>query len=229
MHRRALELFALAGKGVFGLVAGVILGVVGIIQAVRGANESAYVLVLVALVALAVVLCWIAYQALCQRDEARSKEEGQSGVSNHYNGPVTIVQGQPFAEPEPSLQHKPVGPAWAARADRHIVNLHDYVEFPKDGPPTIRDREFRNVILRGPIWLAPDKTTITESTFAVGADEVWAMLWPLKAGTEKIGIVSFENCLIKQCTLQHIGWVGTQEDIAHFVQDTRESSKQLSS
>jgi len=229
MHRRALELFALAGKGVFALVAGVIFGVVGIVQAVRGANESASVIGLAALLALVVVLGWIAYQALRQRDDARSKEEGLPGVSNHYNGPVTIVQGQPFAQPEPPLQHKPVGPAWAAKADRPIVDLHDYVEFPKDGPPTIRDREFRNVILRGPILLAPDNATITESTFAVRADEAWVMLWPLEAGSEKVGAVSFENCLIKQCTLQHIGWVGTQENLAGFVRDTRESSKQLSS
>ena len=71
--------------------------------------RRAYVLALLAALTLVIVFGWIAYQAIGQRDDAR--REG-SGVSYHYNAPVTIVHGQPGHLDGP-LTADPVGPAIA--------------------------------------------------------------------------------------------------------------------
>lgn len=215
MSRRTFELLALAGKTWFALVAGVLLGFAGIVQAVRGADESAYVLALLAALALVVAFGWVAYLALRHRDDAR---KAQPSVHHNYNAPVTIVQGQ-FGPSEPILRFEPVGPSVPSE-EMPVVKLHDFVEFPSGGPPAIRDREFRHVALKGPIWLHGRNSSIIGSSFITGDDGPWTMLWPLEPGEGKVGVVLLENCVIRECTTEHVGFVGTREALEELIRKT---------
>lgn len=216
MRRRTFELLSLVGKAWFALVAGVFLGLAGVVQAVRGADESAYVLALLTALILIVAFGWVAYQAMKQRDDALLKT--QSSVSHHYNAPVTILQGQ-FGQSEPVPRREPIGPP-APSGERPAVKLHELVEFPENGPPAIRDREFRHVALKGPIWLHGKNSSIISSSFTIGDDDPWTMLWPLEPGEGKVGVVLLENCVIRECTMEHVGFVGTREALEELIRKT---------
>lgn len=214
MGARLKELAGLVGQAVYGLVFTAILGIASAAEWARGSHVSALIIGAAAVLVLLAATGWVAYQALKQRDEALHAEEEAKGVHHHYNAPVTIVQGQQGSLPP--TPRETVGPH-VAPTEKPIISLHEFVEFPNDGPPVIRNRTFRNSVLRGPIWLHGIRSSMTNTVLGVAEQDPWSILWPLEPGTLKIGIVVFENCVAENCVTEHVGLVGTREELEEII------------
>lgn len=207
MGRRTFELLGLASKTWFGLVVGVAFGIVGLVQAIRGASGAAYLLAIFALVALAVVLFWVAYNALRERDAASQDR----GPVHQYNAPVTINAG-PTPDAFGPAASRPSSPSNSPDT-RPIIKLSDHVQFPPNEPPVIRNRTFQNAVLRGPLLAYCIGCTFENVTFGVFGDDYESILWPVDPDKTKLGIVALEYCKFTDCATQQIAFVGTKEDL----------------
>jgi hypothetical protein len=91
------------------------------------------------------------------------------------------------------------------------VRLNEYVDVPTDGPPVIKDRTFRNVVLQGPLVVVPSGSSLISVTFGIEGTDPEAMLFLVEEGDEKIGAVVLQNCVIENCVTEHIAFAGTRE------------------
>ena len=81
---------------------------------------------------------------------------------------------------EDSTERDVVGPAQPPVGGRASVRLADYVEFPLDAPPVIRNKHFRNVVIQGPIVLAAggaSEVIWRHTQFGVPAEHKNAIFW----------------------------------------------------
>jgi hypothetical protein len=213
MRNRAGELLSQIARAWVGLVLGLLLGVLGLIQAVQGARTSAYFLVIAALASLILVLTYVAYRALGERDQVGSGEI-QHHTHNYYNAPVTIQQS---TAPSGASPRVPVGPERTGDLGKPeslpVIKLYDYVEFP-DGRPLIRDRIFRNVLVKGPLIVALlDGLEMINIGIGAPMADLEAMLWPVAAGTLKGGLVGIENCRFENCLTENVAFAGIEEEL----------------
>lgn len=98
---------------------------------------------------------------------------------------------------------------------REVVNLADYIEYPVAGPLAIRNQKFRNVLVKGPILLYPNGSlTMRHVRFGTAeAGSLDALLWPMKHGETKIGLVAIEDVVFEDCEMQLVAFAGVPETL----------------
>lgn len=151
-------------------------------------------------------------------DEGGSQPPG--GVQHIYNAPVTIqgdqvaINGAGPGTPPDESSLDMVGPETLGAA-REVVNLADYIEYPESGPLAIRNQKFRNVLVKGPILLYPNGSlTMRRIKFGTAkAASLDSILWPMKHGETKIGLVAIEDVVFEDCEMQLVAFAGVPETL----------------
>jgi hypothetical protein len=203
-------------RGFLGLPAAVfsVLGVVGtvvwIVTVVTARHHrplNFWLVVTVALIAIGAILWGV-------RQRARAGEPQQ--VHHHHYAPGTTVQ---FGQASDDAERTSVGPPVASGDTREVVRLADHVEYggPGSGPPVIRDREFRNVIVRGPLVVLPLTASFTRVEFLLpNADPNSIFFVTPDDERYKGGIAGLVNCVFENCQMDQIAFVGSAEARDHF-------------
>lgn len=144
------------------------------------------------------------------------------GIQQNFHAPVTINMphaGAAAYGPPPRDAHihetgPPNRPPNAAEMEE--VKLSDYLEYAPDGPPKIKNRTFRNVIVQGPLLVFPKShVDFVEVSFGVNGTPD-TILWAVSPGPSKVGFVILENVVFENCITESIGVVGIPDDLDEF-------------
>jgi hypothetical protein len=100
------------------------------------------------------------------------------------------------------------------------VKLADYVEdFSKDVFPVIRQRHFRNAILKGPMVIRLDHCRLVGVTFQHAVDDpetLWYEIIP-KKWVYPIAVV--EYCIFENCKTEYVGLAWTRNEWEAFTKE----------
>ena len=155
---------------------------------------------------------------LRKRESAEDSETATGQVHHHhyYTAPVSwnVASGESALGVSPTApQREPVGPAEQVSGEREVVSLAEFVEFPPNAPPVIRNRVFRNALLRGPILLTLRNSTFVNVGFGIIEGDPESMFWPVQPAEKKMAVAVLENCILQDCVTEQVGFVGTREQL----------------
>lgn len=163
--------------------------------------------VIIAAMALALI-AWILFPSQVHAALAALRTRPVANVTNTYNYRREAIERAPATIRRAArIDVRVVGPERAAEPEE-VVDLSDFVEYPPQGPPVIRDRTFRNVVLCGPVVLDLRDCRLNRSAIGIVGDRLDSVLWPLGEGEPRIGFVRMERCQIINCRTYHVAFVG---------------------
>jgi hypothetical protein len=131
-----------------------------------------------------------------------SPSDSPSGPT--FYGPVTFNIGELAPDAPPRAGTEPGPPP--RPGEQPLVMLRDFVEIPErgQGPAVIRNREFENATLRGPIVLVPRNAVFDRVSWGVIEGDIETILWRVPEGTWKLGAVLLENCIFRNCRTEMV-------------------------
>ncbi len=92
--------------------------------------------------------------------------------------------------------------------ERQAIRLTDLVpaeDALAEGSPTLRDTDFAECAILGPVVLAPVESKFLEAGFSEPMD---AVLWDLELDAVAVGALVVHNCTFTRCRFQKVGIAG---------------------
>jgi hypothetical protein len=146
---------------------------------------------------------------------ARDHDAASVVHHHHYSAPATVMYGVQAGAPA----RESVGPPTPPSGKKEVVKLADYVEYPPNSPPVIRNRDFRNVILRGPILLGVRSAQFVDVGFGIANNDPDTMFFVMGEDEVKIAVAAVDNCSFIACQTEQVALIGTREQINRFRQE----------
>lgn len=209
--RAFLDFARLTTKYWQALVLGGVFGVVGVVQGVKGAGQSALVWVVAALVML-LIAAFLAFRKVWKEREAATAAH----QSVTFAAPVTVNIGTSGHHASSGAAAAPAAPAAPGRLiegtpeDYKVVRPWDLLEPVPGLPLSIINRTFRYVELQGPALIGlVDFLEFEHVAFGIANGDVESILWPLEPGVQKAGVIAMQACVFEHCKTESIAFTGS--------------------
>ena len=97
---------------------------------------------------------------------------------------------------------------WLVVRNPRTINLQEFAAVRGERGLMLNNETFNNRVIEGPATVYMDDGTVISGNYFEGTSYA-----EVKAGERVFGAIGLKNCVITQCTLRNIGFVGTSDTV----------------